>query len=750
MIDGVAFIKDSVDPLDWYYHPLAPEFVTSPDPVTGLPVPKFDLIRFRSKDKGNGGLLSFDVECTVPAGRLDDLAGELQRTMHLTDRPRLMPLPLTAGTVKLVLFDLESGQTPAPDAPVHFVTAIRHNASPALYGNDQAMFAVQLDQAGVTALEAAMRGEISPIGVCYALEFLAMRPAYAVTLDIDWDRVQERLDEQFGVDALFFSSQIEDAVDKLVDDRVIRFQADTFVPEGEDEQAVLARRDSAVAEVRDMITQSFFEPSINPAAKSEDGWDKVTGLVNTVSRLAVSGGLSSFAGFTYTKTSYKRVDAKTLNVSMSERTTVKRQIFPQGHLGGLFRPLVEAGVSMDRFVHDIDLDHDPFFERRRLLVVPRVDFAREAVTSVDVRLRYGSSQPRTLVLDAASAAQQVDWPSTVVAGAVLPDVTVDWTVNLASVPGADRPVALSSPPEVVTGDVTEIFTRKLYEVIPVTVTSLDVPWDRFPRVEVNLGYDDAAHGISADDLVVLDAAHPERTWNLFVAQAGPRAFTATVTYRAADFRDVVLPPVTDDDTTVTVRTPYPSSKRRTLEIVPVVDWSRTANVFVDTFYVDAKHRVRVEDSFTFSKDDARPKVFGVDLADVEQRLVSYRVTVVGVDGQVTESPLSQTLDRRILVRPGMLGHRVVTVRPATDDFAAAKVTRLSVELRYVDDDNLISFADTVTLTGDEPGRFEFDYADAARNDLEYRVRTEWANGLTSQTDWTVADSRRDLVVPVGA
>ena len=230
VIDGVSFIRDSRSDLDWYYNPLAPDFVTHPDPATGLPVPAFDLIRFRGA-AASGGLLSFDVQCSVDPARLDDLAG-------------------------------------------------------------------QLDPAGVTALEASMKGETSPLAVVYGLEMYALRPAYAVTLSIDWDRVQERLDEEYGVDALFFSAQIANTVDKLIEDRVITLTADTFVPEGEDERAVLSRRDRAVQEVQDMITQAFFEPSLNPAVEAEDGWDKAEHLVDTISRLAVTHGAAPIGGFT--------------------------------------------------------------------------------------------------------------------------------------------------------------------------------------------------------------------------------------------------------------------------------------------------------------------------------------------------------------------------------------------------------------------------------------------------------------------
>ena len=749
VIDGVSFIRDSRSDLDWYYNPLAPDFVTHPDPATGLPVPAFDLIRFRGAN-ASGGLLSFDVQCSVDPARLDDLAGQLQRLMQLSDRPRLMPVPLTAGTVKLTLFDLESGQVPDPSKPLHFVRSISHPASPALYGRNEAMFSVQLDPAGVTALEASMKGEIAAMAVVYGLEMYALRPAYAVTLSIDWNRVQERLDEEYGVDALFFSTQIANTVDKLIEDRVITLTADTFVPEGEDERAVLSRRDRAVQEVQDMITQAFFEPSLNPAVEAEDGWDKAEHLADTISRLALTHGAAAFGGFTYKKTHYTRIDTKTLNVSMSERTTVKRQIFPQGHLSGLFRTLTASGVSLDRFVQDIDLDRDPFFERRRITVVPRVDFDREAVTSVSVRLRYGDAAPRTLVLDKTSAPQQLEWSANVMDGKVDADVATDVTVNLASVPGADRPVSISAPTQTVQDEIFEVISRRLYEIVPVTITALDVPWDRFPQVHVALHYADPPNDIAADDTVILDEQHDETTWNLFVAQGGPRDYTATVSYRAADFRDVTLPPVTGDDTTLTVRNPYPSSRRRTLEVVPVVDWTQTKTVFVDLNYTDEEHDVFEEQSLRFTEDDDAPKTFGVDLADPQRRLVTYQVSVIGRDGSLSRSPHSATLDRRLLVRPGMLGHRIVTVSPDTADFDRRRVSQVVVELVYEDEPNGVRFADSVTLAGGgDRGIFEFDYVDESASQLRYRLRTSWTNGLSTEGDWVDADARRDLVVHVG-
>jgi hypothetical protein len=497
-----------------------------------------------------------------------------------------------------------------------------------------------------------------------------------------------------------------------------------------------------------MITQAFFEPSINPAAEPKDGWDKAVEVANSVSRLAVTGGLSSFAGFTYKKTHYTRVDRKTLNVSMSERTTVRREIFPQGHLSGMFRGLAAAGVDLDRFVHDVRLDDDPFFRRRRLTVVPRVDFDRDGVTSLDVRLRYAGEAPRNVVFDRTTGPQTLDWPMAVAGGDAVPDVQVGYTVNLAAVPGTDRPASISAPAEPVTDDVVEILARELYEVVPVTVTTLGVPWDRYPRVEVGLRYEDPARAIAADDSVVLDASRPEATWHLFAARGGPRTYAYTLTYRSADGREVVRPPQASDDTTIVVPAPFPASLRRVVEVLAVADWATTATVFVDWSYADRRNRVADEGSLTFTAGDNAPKTFAVDLADPAARVVDYRVTTVDSHGNVTLAPPSQTLDRRIIARPGMRGHRVVAVAPAAVDFAAAKVDKVTVDLRH--EDAGTSAQDSVTFGGPEDrGTFEFDYADEARAGFRYRTTTTWANGLTSTSDWTDADGGRQLVVPVG-
>src|SRR5262249_12440033 len=194
-----------------------------------------------------------------------------------------------------------------------------------------------------TVLEQALQGEMSPIGVVYSLDYLALRPAYQVHVDVDWDRVQKHLDEHFKVDVLVFSADIEKVVDSLIESRVIQIDVDTFVPEGEDTTAVLGRRDQAVNDVRDMITEAFFKPGLDPMQD-----DTASNVANFIERLHDATRAPARV-FTYQKVDRTRIDKKTLNVTMNERTTIKRTIYPQGHLAGLFRTLQQEGMDLSQF-----------------------------------------------------------------------------------------------------------------------------------------------------------------------------------------------------------------------------------------------------------------------------------------------------------------------------------------------------------------------------------------------------------------
>src|SRR5690606_27856658 len=194
--------------------------------------------------------------------QIDDLAREIANQENLRNLPAIGPVPLVDGTVKLMMLGRQSGDVPATDsAAPEFVLKMDHHEKPALYGRNQAAFSVKLDQDGFTVMEQCLEGEIMPVAVICSLDYLGLRPAYAIRLSVDWDRVQKHLDETFSASVFCFSSEIGKAVDELVESRAIVLESDTFVPEGDDSAGVIDRRDAALAQVRSMITDAFFTSS---------------------------------------------------------------------------------------------------------------------------------------------------------------------------------------------------------------------------------------------------------------------------------------------------------------------------------------------------------------------------------------------------------------------------------------------------------------------------------------------------------
>ena len=736
IIEGVSLFSDHADPLQYYYLPLAPKLTERKDKTTGERIPQIQLIKYRG-EAGSGGFLSFDVNIGVEEDVLEDIRNELRRLERLDETPRLAPVPLVDGTVKVMLLGKQTGDT--PEEGDRFVIKIHQNAKPSLYGNNQAAFSVELDKDGVMVMEKALQGEMAPIGIVYSLDFFALRPAYSVRIKADWDRVQKHLEEKFAVDAIFVSIEIDKVVDELIENRAIIIEVDTFVPEGEDTSGIIGRRDQAVNDVRDMVINSFFEPSLKPIeGDKEDGWDKFQNLAERATAIGVTGGIAACGSFTYKNIDYTRIDKKSLNVNMSERTTVKRSIYPQGHLGGIFRVLRRQGMDLDRFVISVDLDDD-WFKRRRVNVISRANFEEDLISSLNVNLGYGSESDN-VILEASNPRASVDWPSIIQEGTMKREVTTDYKVSFKGVDGTERPIALQSPVKVVTVENLEITPRELYSITPLPIIALNFPWEKYPHIEVQTRYTDEENRIRLEESFLLDKDNTEKTWKIFVRDPEKSMFQYKLVYRAADHKDIEMSWVETDEGQLIIRDPYP--RKRTLTVVPALRWAEVDRAFVDVTYDDEENDIFKTESFEFTQADATTKTFSVGLKNPDHRRVAFQATILFKDGRVTEIPSSFTHDRRIIVRSNMKGHKIIPVRPEEGDFAERNLEKITVQLRYEDSENGLDFNDTFEFksSGDRQAFFEFDYMDEQKKDYGYCVSYLFSNGLTRTDDWKTSSA----------
>lgn len=764
MINGVSLMPDHQDPNFFYYLPLAPRLTELNDATTGQQVPQLQLLKFRGS-AGDGGFLNFDCNVGIDSKVLDDVADELRSSLHLKQTPRLGPLPVVDGTVRLLLLGASTPEAPPPGskpsasggsgsssgsaaaaaaaaAGPKFVTRIDQSAHPALYGDNQATFSVSLDAAGVSVLEQALKGEMAPMGVVYSLDYLALRPAYKVTLHIDWDRVQKSLDEQFGANFIFFSSQIDTAVDKLVENRVIQMDVDTFVPEGDDDTSVISSRDRAVQEVRDMITNAFFQPSLDPTKTQPDGWDKATQFMESASRMAATGGLGG--AFSYKKTDYTRIDKKMLDVTMNERTTVKRSIYPQGHLAGLFQVLRDQHMDINQFVVPVNLD-DPWFQRRSVNVISRANFDDDSVTSLNVQMKYGDDG-RSVLLDPTHLTSKVDWASNLAGNAIQRDVNYQYTVSFKNIDGTQRPPSIDSPQLVTQADNLEIDPRRLYSMVHVPITAVNFPWQKYSVVEVQTRYNDPANNLHEQQTFLLSSDKGSQDWRIFILNPQLTSFDYKLIYRGVDGHDLEKDWVTTDQQEIILHDPFPN--KRKVDVVAAVSWDTVQNVFVDLSYEDPANGVSVENSLTFSKTAPAPQSFTAELRDPNQRRVAYDTTILFNNGKMVQIPRSYTQDNRIFVRSDMHGHKIVTIRPQDADFAGLQIKQVLVNLKYEDLGNGLSYngQNTFTKPGDTAS-FEFDYVDPNLSRYSYQASVQLTNGMSRDADWQTSDAA-DLVIQV--
>lgn len=740
VIDDITIFPDHADPMQFYYLPLAPHLTTRADPAAGgAEVPQFSLIRFRG-EAGTGGFLNFDVNIGADDAQLQQIRQTIMQEDRLDDLPRIAPVPLVGGTVRLLMLGRASGDddTPAqPDEGPAFVLQIDHSATPSLYGNNQAAFSVKLDAAGVAVMEKSLDGEILPIAVVYSLDYLGLRPAYSVRLSIDWERTQTHMDETFSAGFLFSSADITTVVDELVENRTIVLESDTFVTEDDDNDGVIDRRDAALAQVRSMITEAFFQPTLPPIESgNEDGWeDDLRTAAAAASMVAAGpmGGVAASTYFSYSRTDQTRVDRKVLNVNMSERVTVQRSMHPQGHLAGLFRLLRDSGLSLDRFVKDVNID-DPWFKRRRLAISSRANFDSDLIGSINLRANYGT-HVQNVLLTKAKPDGELDWASIIEDDEMRLPVEYNFEVNFADVDTTERPRAVISEPRICDVENLEIDPRSLYAIMPIPIVPIEFPWEAYPVIEVHVRYRDAASGLDQGEVYRLDSESTEALWNVFVLDPTKNAFEYRLVYRGANNRDIDSGWKTSDEEQISLRDPFP--RKRVVQVVPAMNWTQVERCFVDLRYTDRPNGVFEETSFEFT-EGSTPQMWSIPVADPERRQVLFRTLILFRDGRMIEVPESVTLDRRILVRTDMRGRRIVEIRPPAD-FRADSLQRVTVELRFEDFEAGLSFADTFILEDPQArGFFEYDYVSEARDRYEMRETFLFSNGLERSTDWQAA------------
>jgi hypothetical protein len=763
VINGVSVFPDDSDPLQFYYLPMMPHF-TMVTGASGATLPQLQLIEYTGS-AGTGGFINFDVNLGITADVLSAVAQQVQRQLNLNGQARLSPVMFVDGTVRLVLLGTQSADPPpatgqgssntagtvattttipaATAGQPQFVVKIQNAVKPALYGDNQATFSVQLDQYGATILGQALKGQMAPIAVIYSLNFLGLRPAFNVRLTADWNRVQTYLDTQYSGGFLFFSTDIEKTVDKLIESQVITIDESTYTTESDLGTSAGSDRDRAVAECYELVKTNFFESSLQPPDPNKpDDWDKAEGAFRDISDMALTGGAAAVACFSYKKIDLTRTDQKSLNFDVTERTTVQRTIYPQGHLSGLLDILTQSGIDLKQFILTVDLDN-PFFQKRQVNVTTSADFQNDSIGSIDVNMTYnGIVQPVTLT--PTSPQGSVVWDSLLVNGQMSMPVTYTYTVNFKDVDTTQRPGQLTSATLSAVGNIDIEPRGQVYDMTVVPVRAFGLPWDRYPSVEVECQYVDAANGINEQPSAILTSQNTEVDWSLFLLDPTHRGFTYRLTFTLATGGTSKTAWISTNDATINVSDPFPAKVG--LTILAALDWSIFSQALVFVAY-PSKEKATIQQTYTLTQAAATAPAFLAERRDPTQIFVYYEARLIRRNGQVWTIPGSVTSDAYLILQDGMKGHQVIVVQPEAIDFASKHVLEIDVQLRYVDPTNAINVSQSVVLNSQGDTRtFAYDFLNGQIN-AEYSATIQLDNGQAKNIDWTPA-SGNIITIPL--
>lgn len=763
LINGVSVFPDDSDPLQFYYLPMMPHFTMEAGPG-GASVPKLQLIEYTGS-AGSGGFLNFDVNLGISSDDLNEVAQKIQQQMNLTDQVRLSPVTFVDGAVRLEILGAQTadappatGQGPSTSAPSvattttntsttagqpQFVLKIQNATKPALYGDNQATFSVQLDQYGATILDQALKGQLAPIGVIYSLSFLALRPAFNVRITADWNRVQSYLDTQYSGGFLFFSSSIEKSVDKLIEDQVINIDESTYTTEADLGSAAASDRDRAVAECYELVKNNFFQSSLAPPDPNKpDDWSKGEEAVKDISALAVTGGQAALACFSYKSVDLTRTDQKSLSFDVTERTTVQRTIYPQGHLNGLLNILTQSGISPKDFIVLADLDN-PFFQKRNVTVTTSADFQADSIGSIDVNMTYNGIVQAVKLTPSAPQAS-VQWNSMLVKGQMSMPVSYTYTVNFKDVDTTQRPGQLTSPTLSAVGNIDIEPRGQIYDVTTVPVRAIGLPWDRYTSVEVECQYVDAANNINEQPSAILTSQNTEIDWGLFLIDTTKRSFTYRLTYTLATGGVSKSEWISTSDATINISDPFPSKVG--LTVLAALDWTAFSEALLFLAYPSKKNPT-IQQTYTLTQVMPTAPAFLVERQQASQIFVYYEARLIRKNGQVWTIPGSVTSDAYLILQDGMKGHQIIVVQPEAIDFASKHVMEIDVQLRYIDPANSINATESIVLNSQGDSQtFAYDYVNPQIN-AEYSASYKLDNGQTKNIDWTPA-SGNVITIPL--
>lgn len=136
--------------------------------------------------------------------------------------------------------------------------------NPSLYGNNDAVFSLTLDQDGAVILAQAFDDGATPIGIIYNLKFTGLQPALEVTITADLSMVYDEFSASLTAQIYYVKVGIDAAFEKLKQEGAIKIDVKNFSTSADRDQ----QEKWALDFFKEKILADWFRPTLKPGPVS--------------------------------------------------------------------------------------------------------------------------------------------------------------------------------------------------------------------------------------------------------------------------------------------------------------------------------------------------------------------------------------------------------------------------------------------------------------------------------------------------
>ncbi len=332
-------------------------------------------------------------------------------------------------------------------------------------------------------------------------------------------------------------------------------------------------------------------------------------------------------------------ERKTITLSYSRAEAVQRAYAPQGFFGLLAGDLDRAGHFIE-----VDLD-DPFFRVMDLRVNTVQAMTEIGLKAVEVSLSYGKPtdpggvKTHDMRFEGDTPAEQ-GWKVFQNDGEVQEyDYTVQYHFDPAS--GFEgRALSYSFGP-MRTADRTLVLNpHDKIGIATVEVAANQVDWGQVTRIDV------ALQNGGRNKVVALTRAAPSAKWKLRLDDPADRVISYAPSFVMKDRS--VRPGVAGRTETASVLIDDPFPDGLDLQLIPILDASRTRMAFVDFSYEDARLGYKRHERFKVTPADTDQTV-RIGLPAGAAQIFDYKITIVPVSGTMQSTSVAGATETLIAI-----------------------------------------------------------------------------------------------------